>query len=100
MFVVIILTLVFAFMGVVFAMGKGAFLIAGYNTSTDEEKAKYDEKKLCRCFSVFCLAIAAVIAITGWVNTEEFALFFSLPIMIGLVVSIAIASNTYCKKKK
>ena len=28
--------------------GKGAFLIAGYNTLSKEEKAKYDEKALCR----------------------------------------------------
>ena len=28
--------------------GKGAFLIAGYNTASKEEKSKYDEKALCR----------------------------------------------------
>ena len=39
------------FMGiltVVLLMGKGSFLIAGYNTSSKEEKQEYDEKKLCR----------------------------------------------------
>ena len=29
-------------------MGKGSFLIAGYNTASEKEKAKYNEKKLCR----------------------------------------------------
>lgn len=29
-------------------MGKGAWLIAGYNTAGPEEKARYDEKALCR----------------------------------------------------
>ena len=28
--------------------GRGAFLIAGYNTAAPEKKAAYDEKKLCR----------------------------------------------------
>ena len=46
------------FMGVIFALmivpgvflinGKGAFLIAGYNTMSPEKKAKYDEKTLCK----------------------------------------------------
>lgn len=42
---------IFLVLGTVFAFGKGAFLIAGYNTASAEEKAKYDEKSsvgLCR----------------------------------------------------
>ena len=31
-----------------FLSGHGAFLIGGYNTASDEEKGKYDEKRLCR----------------------------------------------------
>ena len=45
------------FMGiltVVLLMGKGSFLIAGYNTSSKEEKQEYDEKKLCRTMGVSC----------------------------------------------
>lgn len=29
-------------------IGKGSFLIAGYNTSTQEKKAMYNVKRLCR----------------------------------------------------
>ena len=32
--------------------GKGSWLIAGFGTSSREERAKYDEKKVCRVFSV------------------------------------------------
>ena len=35
------------FFGVIFLNGKGAFLIAGYNTTSKAEKQKTDEKKLC-----------------------------------------------------
>ena len=48
----------FAVLGIIFAMGKGANLIAGYNTSSPEEKAKYDEKKLCKGMSKLMLAYA------------------------------------------
>ena len=46
---------IFLVLGTVFAFGKGAFLIAGYNTASAEEKAKYDEKKLCRAVSKLML---------------------------------------------
>ena len=37
--------------------GKGAFLIAGYNTMSRKERAKYDEKALCRATGKFMLWI-------------------------------------------
>lgn len=39
-----ILTIICAVMSVVLLSGHGAFLIAGYNTSSKADKAKYDEK--------------------------------------------------------
>lgn len=46
-----ILWIVFALflvLSLLFLSGHGAFLIGGYNTASDEEKGKYDEKRLCR----------------------------------------------------
>ena len=43
--------------------GKGGFLIAGYNTMSKEDQAKYDERALCRfvgCLLIvtsFCIAL-------------------------------------------
>lgn len=39
--------MVLVILGVIFLNGKGAFLIAGYNTASKAEKQKTDEKKLC-----------------------------------------------------
>lgn len=47
---------IFLVLGTVFAFGKGSFLIAGYNTASAEEKAQYDEKKLCRAVSKLMFA--------------------------------------------
>lgn len=100
MIVVIILTVIFAIMGITFAFGKGGFLIAGYNTASDEDKAKYDERKLNRCFSIFCFGIALVIGIMGYIDTEAFAVHVGLPCIFMLVIFILVTSNTYCKKRK
>ena len=37
-----------AVLAAVFLAGKGAFLLAGYNTASPKEKAQYNEKRLCR----------------------------------------------------
>lgn len=49
----------FTVLGIVFLNGKGAFLIAGYNTASAMEKAETDEKKLCRFMGKFTLVLAA-----------------------------------------
>ena len=46
-------------LAIIFAAGKGAWLIAGYNTASAREQAKTDEKKLCKAMSRLMLALAA-----------------------------------------
>lgn len=99
MIVVIILTVVFALMGIICALGKGGFLIAGYNTADAEDKAKYDAKRLNRCYAVFCFVLGAVTGVSGLVGTEKFAVWVGLPLILLSVVLLCIASGTYCKKK-
>ena len=56
--VFLIITALFVVLGIIFASGKGANLIAGYNTASREEKAKTDEKKLLKAMSVFMFVFA------------------------------------------
>ena len=66
-FIFIIPLLILAFF---LSKGKGAFLIAGYNTMSKEEKARYDEAALCKfmakimygiCFSIFLWGLSEVL---------------------------------------
>ena len=41
--------------------GKGAFLIAGYNTLSKKEKEKYNEKALCKCVGFILIGVAVCI---------------------------------------
>ena len=47
--------------GIVLCCGKGAFLIAGYNTSSPEERAKYDEKALCRAVGILLFVMVGCV---------------------------------------
>ena len=58
-------TALFVVLGIIFAAGKGANLIAGYNTASREEKAKTDEKKLLRAMSVFMFVLASCFLVSA-----------------------------------
>ncbi len=97
---VIITIVVLVICGIIFAFGKGDFLIAGYNTASKKEKEKYNKKRLTGCMSVFCFANAIVIAVMGYVDSDEFALSVGLPLIILLIVLLSLCINKFCYQKE
>lgn len=55
---VIVMTIIFLIIGIFLLQGKGSWLIAGYNTASPEEKAKYDKSKLCKVTAIICFVVA------------------------------------------
>ena len=53
-----VIFLVLVILGILLWCGKGAWLIAGYNTSSKAERAQYDEKALCRFVAKIMFAMA------------------------------------------
>lgn len=96
-----ILTAVFAVLSVVLLSGRGSFLIAGYNTADKEEKAKYDEKRLCRVMGAGMAVITAILLLcTLYDFNLPRGLRWIMPIGIfGVVIFLLIAVNTLCRIK-
>ena len=55
--------IIFAVLSIVLISGHGSWLISGYNTASKEEKAKYNEKKLCRTMGIGMSVIAILLLI-------------------------------------
>ena len=96
------LALLFAVFGIILWKGKGAWLIAGYNVSSDAEKSKYDEKTLCRFVAklmFFYTACFVLLAVSTWL---DFMALYYCVIALFLVVTIAavIYANTGNRFKK
>ena len=49
--------------GILFVRGKGGFLIAGWNTMSPEEKARYDEKAVFRNMGAMMFSCAGCIGL-------------------------------------
>ena len=98
LFVVFIaIAVLFIVLGIVFASGKGANLIAGYNTASPEEKAKIDEKKLLKAMSVFMFVLAGCFIVSA--SSEIFHLKLLIWIGQALFVVALIAGIIYMNKK-
>ncbi len=91
---------IFVIMSIVLLTGHGANLIAGYNTSSEKEKAKYNKKKLCRvvgiCFSVITMMIG-VMAVGESVLPAAFSTVFLIVTVIDCI-TVLILMNTICRR--
>ena len=86
----------FVLLGVMFLRGKGASLVAGYNTASAQEKAATDEKKLCRYMGrlMFALAGCFVIAAIGDFIGSMTLLWLGLAAFLVTAVVGAVLANT------
>jgi cytochrome b561 len=103
--VLFISPLLLAILGLIIRSGKASFLIAGYNTSSKEEKDKYDEKALCRFVGNLLLVLAVIhLAIAIWkvLNFDYFNYVLGIGFTLFIVVTIAavIYMNTGNRFKK
>lgn len=96
-----IIVALFLVLTIILLSGKGGFLIAGYNTASKEEKAKYNEKKLCRVMGAGMGIITMVLAILAFYkeNTPGFFNWLMPVVILGTAILMIILSNTICKEK-
>ena len=98
----LVILIPFLIAAVIFSKGKGAALIAGYNTMPPQEKRQYDEVAMCKFMGkimygiCFCLVLFAVAGIV-----DENALFIiGLILMFALVIFALVYTNTNNRFKK
>ena len=80
-------------LALVFLSGRGAFLIAGYNTLPAAQRANYDEKALCRFVGWLLIAICVSMAIV-WAGMH-FGFSWVIPVGITFMIALPIAGAIY-----
>lgn len=95
-----VVIIILAVLSIVLISGRGSWFISGYNTATKEEKAKYNEKKLCRTTGVGMAVATAVILVTELFEDmlpAESVYVIAAVILADCLVMI-IVGNTACRK--
>lgn len=98
----IILFGLFLFLGILMSMGKGSFLIAGFNTMTKDEKDKYDKVALCKFMGKMMFVFSLCIAL-GFLSTMfEISILRNIEIIlfISSIVFMLVYLNTGNRFKK
>ena len=98
-----IVTVVLLLLALLIRVGKGDKLIAGYNTASEKERAKYDVTRLRRVISWCLILVAALMwlpnlirALTDHVKPVVYFIWSTLIVVI--IVTLVLA-NTWAKKK-
>lgn len=91
------MVVIFGSLSIALLLGKGSFLIAGYNTASAQEKARYDEKKLCQVMGIGMLLITFSLVLLALFKEE--ATFISCLMMLASVIFILVASHIVCLDK-
>ena len=95
----LIISLISFIMSIVIATGKGDWLIAGYNTSSKEEKEKVNIKRLRLLTSIFLLLTCAFVILLPYTAQEKTLLYLLIAGFWCALVVFLILANTWCKKK-
>lgn len=81
-----------------------SILVAGYNTASEEEKAKYDEKKMTKYIGNLLIISSSILIISGFVfsfyNEPLSAVWVSWGIFILVIITGLVYLNTGNRLKK
>ena len=98
MIFLIIIAALLAGMGIIILIGKGANLIAGYNTASKKEKAQYNIKRLRGLIGGMLIVVAPMMFMLGQETMTAVGSFVALTFILCIVV--VVLANTWAKKKK
>ena len=99
---ILIISIPFFILAINLSKGKGASLLAGYNTLSDSEKAQYDEVALCKfmgrmmygiTFSIFLFSLSEMLE-------NKVIFIIGLILLLSLITFSLVYSNTGNRFKK
>jgi hypothetical protein len=92
----------FVLIGIILSMGKGSFLIAGFNTMSQKQKEEYDVVSLCKFMGKYMFIISFCITLFALSDTFGMKVIFNVGLVLFLTstIFIVIYLNTGNRFKK
>ena len=99
MIVSIVFAVMFLVLAVIFLMGKGDMLIAGYNTASEEERAKVNIKRLRILMAIISVITAGYVSILPLIGDNPQDQMVGVFVFFAITILFVILANTWAKKK-
>lgn len=93
------LSILFVSLALIILFGKGDKLIAGYNSANEEERRKYDIRRLRLVTGVALILVAAEIWIMAAVGDDVRRIVITIIAILFVAIVAVILANTWCKRK-
>ena len=83
-------------LGVIVGLGKGDFLISGYNTASPAKRASFNMTRLRMLTMVVCMVVGVLLLVCVFVPS-----FYPVMTVVAIVVAVAdvVLMNTWAKRK-
>lgn len=91
MIIFFVVALLFIILGISIRFGKASWLIAGFNTSSEQEKEEYDERALCTFVGTLMFVLGAIWLIMALANLLCNQIFTTI-LMIGIILFVVVIS--------
>ena len=93
------ISLLLVMLALVVLFGKGDFLISGYNTASEEEKAKYNMPRLRLLVSSMVIFVSIGISVAAFLEFDEVDMSVFAAVVVALSVVSTFLTRTWVKKK-
>ena len=99
MIISISLAILFIVLAVIFLMGKGDKLIAGYNTASEEERQKVNINRLRIIMAIISVISAVFCFVQPFFGPDPQAHLVSVVVFFLVLMVFIVIANTWAKKK-
>lgn len=86
--------LVIIIISILLLKGKGSFLLAGFNTMSEQEKEKYDSKALCRFMGKILLPVGIMTPLLS--VGGMYGITWIFPTYIIITIALCVFAVVYC----
>ncbi|AZB42035.1 DUF3784 domain-containing protein [Bacillus sp. FJAT-42376] len=99
---ILIVLIPFLIFAILLSKGKGASLLAGYNTMSDSEKAQYDEVALCKFMGkiMYGISFSLLLFALSEMLVNQILFIIGLILLLTFIIFALVYSNTRNRFKK
>jgi hypothetical protein len=95
----VIFAIVFIVLAVIFLMGKGDMLIAGYNTASEEGRKEVNIHRLRILMAIISVLTAVFCCLMPFIGNEKEIVLKATFVFVAVTFVFVILANTWAKKK-
>ena len=97
--IIFVFAIAFIVLAVIFLMGKGDMLIAGYNTASEEERKEVNIHRLRILMAIVSVITAGFCVLLAFIGEDKSNVLAATFFFVLITIVIVIIANTWAKNK-